>query len=491
MNSTHPNESSTHARVIEHEAPARGESYAVRLSSAGVDESRRVDVVGAVGPASISRDTSSAPHRSLRSNVVVLAFANVAYGACQWLIMVALARTCSVDEVGRFARGLAVCGPIMMCTGLQLRTLLATDAAHDFRLVDYLRARLVMLAVSAAAVLGICYFVRYSRVDTMVILLVTAVKAVEGVGNLVYGYFQRAENIQRIARSMLMKGPAMIGGAVVGGMATHTAVGAVWGLLAGISLLTLAYDLPTCLQLVRRSTAQTRSAVEGMSNSRRRWGPVQRLIRRGLPLGGVVGLNSFNINVPRYFVDSLLGASPLGVFAGLSSLMRIGSYLELALVQSTQSRLAKLYRDGNRQGFVRLLGKSLALAAGISGLLIVGSIFLGKWVLELAYGTAYAEHAPVLVVLMVGGLIGQLAGVMKGASDAAQNYRQQIPIFACSLGVTVLCGAILVPRWGLIGAATSVVALKLSLLVGYVLLLRSAMRNALATARTPVAKAGA
>ncbi len=445
---------------------------------------------------------AAAPLSTLRKSVAALGTANIVYGGCQWLIVVILARTCPTVEVGRFARGLAICGPVMMCTGLQLRTLLATDSAGEFALADYVRARLLMLALAAGGIFVICFWVGYAPADVLVISLVAAVKAVEGTGNLIYGYFQKTDNILRIAKSMLMKGPAMAAGAAVGGAITHNASGAVLGLLAGIGLLSLAYDFPVCLRLIRSTKHSRQPAMKpcandnayrtettndsaGLSGQRGAGSrhAVARLIRKGMSPGVVVGLNSLNVNVPRYFVDGWLGASSLGVFAALASLMRIGSYLELALVQSTQSRLARLIRNGEFERFQRLLLKTIALVAVVGVTMIALVLAAGEWILATAYGEPFAAYAQPLVTLVFAGAIGQLAGILKGATDASRNYVQQIPIFLVSLVVAVLAGWLLVPRYGLQGAALAVVAAKLSLLIGYLSILTLAIRRLRAATR--------
>ena len=59
--------------------------------------------------------------RSLRLNASWTFGGNLVYAACQWGMLVALAKFGSPELVGRFALALAVTAPVYMLTNLQLR----------------------------------------------------------------------------------------------------------------------------------------------------------------------------------------------------------------------------------------------------------------------------------------------------------------------------------------------------------------------------------
>src|ERR1700690_1751773 len=52
---------------------------------------------------------------------------NVVYAACQWTIVVVLAKLGNADMVGEFALALAVAFPITLLANLQLRSVFVTD----------------------------------------------------------------------------------------------------------------------------------------------------------------------------------------------------------------------------------------------------------------------------------------------------------------------------------------------------------------------------
>src|SRR5436190_1143591 len=89
---------------------------------------------------------------SLRSNFLWAIVGNVAYAACQWGMLVVLAKMGSAEMVGQFALALAISTPILMFTNLQLRGVQATDARGDYSFRDYLGLRLLMAAIGLGVI---------------------------------------------------------------------------------------------------------------------------------------------------------------------------------------------------------------------------------------------------------------------------------------------------------------------------------------------------
>jgi len=63
--------------------------------------------------------------KRLRADFTWVLSGNVLYSACQWGIVVVLAKLGSPAQLGEYALGLAVAAPIILFANLQLRALLA------------------------------------------------------------------------------------------------------------------------------------------------------------------------------------------------------------------------------------------------------------------------------------------------------------------------------------------------------------------------------
>src|SRR4030095_3914974 len=98
------------------------------------------------------------PGLSLRSNFAWVLMGNAVYAACQWGVIVALAKLGNSFMVGQFSLGLAIATPALMFSNFDLRAVQATDASRLFRFSEYLRLRIVTTMAALAVIAGIVWF---------------------------------------------------------------------------------------------------------------------------------------------------------------------------------------------------------------------------------------------------------------------------------------------------------------------------------------------
>src|SRR3712207_3013630 len=84
---------------------------------------------------------------SLASNASWTVLGDGVYAACQWGILIAVARLGDAEMVGRFALALAITAPVMLFCGLALRPVVSTDAKSEFEFGEYLGLRLLSIGV--------------------------------------------------------------------------------------------------------------------------------------------------------------------------------------------------------------------------------------------------------------------------------------------------------------------------------------------------------
>src|SRR5437870_12473778 len=109
----------------------------------------------------MSSSSESTGVASLRCNVAWALAGNLGYSACQWGILICIAKLGTAADVGRFALGLALTAPVITLTNLNLRLLQSTDAREDHPFSVYMSVRLIGtvlgLAVIAAMAFGLGY----------------------------------------------------------------------------------------------------------------------------------------------------------------------------------------------------------------------------------------------------------------------------------------------------------------------------------------------
>jgi O-antigen/teichoic acid export membrane protein len=381
-------------------------------------------------------------------------------------MVVLLAKIGTPLMVGQFALAIAIAGPIFQFSNLGLRAAQVTDATREYTFGDYLGLRIAATGIGVI-VLG-CIATRHSFPLAGVIVTVGLAKAIEAISNLLAGFLQQHEHLDWVAISLMTKGALSVVAFGGGVLITKTVLGGTVGLLFGF-LGSLAFqDIRFCRQLI----GTPRSPLLP------RWsGATLKLIWLTLPLGVVAMLVSLNTNIPRFAVAAQLGQSQLGIFAAMAYLIVPGVTIANALAESAAVRLAEDFAEGRRGRFVRLLLRLGCLVAllGMCGVAI--SLAGSHTILSVMYRAEYAEHADVLVWLMVAATFSYVGAIAGTGLTAARIFSLQAPLFLGMVVVTASTSALLIPRYGLLGAAWSLCLSTAAQTAGAAFLLARALRR--------------
>jgi O-antigen/teichoic acid export membrane protein len=424
-----------------------------------------------------------APQRlTLRVNFLWTLSGNAVYAGCQWGILVVLAKLGTPQMVGEFALALAITAPVMVGAGLSLRSVQATDATSEYRFGDYLLVRLLTTAAAAAVIGGIVWSSDYKWHMATIILVVGLAKAFESISDIFYGLLQQYERMDRIALSMIIKGPLSLATLGIAIYLSGDLLLGVCGLAAAWALLLIVYDARNGASVLKVSSNLKPPTPDFSSRLARRleleWRPraLVTLTLLALPVGIVLALVSFNTNIPRYFIEQYLGTWDLGIFAALGYPLAAGTTVVNALGQSAAPRLARYYANGDYRAFSSLIGKllCLGLALGASGILLIG--LTGRPLLLLLYRSEYADRVGVFLWLGIAAGIGYIASLLGYAMTAARYFRAQLPVFVIATLVTALGCTVLVPRYELSGAAIAIILAAICQVVGSAVVINHALR---------------
>ena len=232
---------------------------------------------------------------TLGKNFVWTLAGNSLYAACQWGILISIAKLGTPAMLGQFALGLAVSAPVFMLTSLQLRAVLPTDARDEYRLAHYFALRLLGTAIGLILIAGFVALSHFRHDTAIVILLVGLAKAAETLSDIIYGFWQKHEHFDKIAIALSGRG--------VGSLA---AMAAVLYFTRSIALATAAMAVYWFVWLATYERSGAKRLLAGVSSReslRAEWDieKCKRLMILSMPLGIVMLLLSLN-------ATSLLGA---------------------------------------------------------------------------------------------------------------------------------------------------------------------------------------
>lgn len=387
---------------------------------------------------------------SLKANFAWTLAGNLTAAFSQWLLLVILAKTTSDATTGQFILAMSICAPIFMFAGLDLRTLQATDSENSFGFHEYLTLRVLCGTIALLAVPGIAWAIGY-RGDTLLIIGGVALgRLFDVIADILYGLMQKSERMDRVSRSLVIRG-------VSSAIAFGVTVAWSGNLVAAVLLATivrlaslLIVDLPVALS-VEREPIRLIKAVDT------RWQRLRRLTILGLPLAVKVMLVSLNVQVTRYFVVGLCSLAEVGVFGPIAALAVAGTTVSKALNQSVSARLGRMARSQQLLGFRHLLRKMQLLYLGLGIIGVTGAWLFGESLLAIVYRPDFAAYHNVLTLVAVAVALQFQSGIL----DMAMVALRRIAILPVLSGVSVVVTSIacwfLIPRFGLEGAAMAMI----------------------------------
>jgi O-antigen/teichoic acid export membrane protein len=383
--------------------------------------------------------------RALRANFALALAGLGTYALAQWLIVSFLAHLGGPLAVGQFSLGMAIAGPLATLSMLASRTLLQTrDRPGSFK--DLWHLRLITTVMFLVVMLCIT-LIRGDPIElAVIIMLLGAYKAVECLSDLTYGVAQATGHDRIMSTSFFLRG-------VLGFLAFATAFVATRSLPIALAVLALVafaifwfHDWPRTSLHQGPLLPWDRDAV---------WS----IACRCAPLGVAMFINTFNIVIPRLFLEYHAGLEALGVFSALAYLITVGNIVVAAMGNTMLTPLARHWDEGDFAGFTSATLKATATLAGLSLAGIVICWLAGPRLLAVLYGPDFVEYANLLIVVAAGGsflLIGNFLGY---AMMATKTFALQLPLNVVALAAVLIASTALIPVRGARGAAEAILIL--------------------------------
>jgi O-antigen/teichoic acid export membrane protein len=394
-----------------------------------------------------------------RGGVVNLVGA-AAYGLLGFALVVVVTRGLGLGQAGALLEAVAVCTIVARTTTLGtdaglVRFVARARALGDTDAAAYLRVAVAPVAaasvVAAAVVLALAgplgRAVGHDEADEVTLFLralapfvpVLAVTAALESATRGFGTMVPAVVLERVARPLLQVLAVLAVLAMGGG---PLAIGFGWGLPSLVSAVGLAAWLAAHPEGGRRTSWAEARPLAG--SFWRFSGP--------RALSGAFAVAVLWLDV--VLVGAFGSAEEAAVYGATSRYVTLAAFAALAVTQAVSPQLSALLAAGDRPGASRLYQASTGwLVAMVWPVHLVLMLF-GPVLLQL-FGEGYDGGAAVLVILGLAGLVGTGVGPVDVVLLMAGRSGWNLATTALALVVNVVLNIVLVPRWGVEGAAVA------------------------------------
>ena len=194
-----------------------------------------------------------------------------------------------------------------------------------------------------------------------------------------------------------------------------------------------------------------------------------------LPLSLITGLQIINGYSDVIVLGLFRENNEVGIYKAVAQLSLMVAFGLQAINQVLHPHFSRLYSIGEHERLQKLVSVSARLIFGISLIPVILLIFKGSNVLSLVYGSYYSLGAGALATLAFGQLINSSMGSVGALLNMTGHERYTIRGVTLAAVVNIALNFILVPIYGMVGAA---VASSISMII-WNLLLRYYVRKLL------------
>lgn len=381
---------------------------------------------------------------SLLNKAKFLLSGNILFAFSQWLILIFISHFSDNQAVGAYTYALALVTPVFMLTNLQLRPIVVAEfnLNPNFNYKSYFALRFysIFLAILLSFLLS---FLSSSNV-WKVVLLLGCIKALEGISDIIYAYYNAQGKTKLISLSLTVKSLALI--LIFGSLLYFYKI-----LNIGLMGIILIYVLTLLLIDFRNIGLNKKYFYLNVVD-------FKNIIILALPLGISVMLVALQSNIPRFFLEKFFNLEYVGVFSVFYYFIIVGGIVINSICQFISPRFSILFKENKMHELSKLTMQAWSVAAflGISGLIV--SITLGDFFVNILYGRHYLVWIDILNIVMFAGLFTYLSVVNGYLMTSLGLIKIQLPLFLFLTIFTLVLCWILIPAYGLLGAAWATVA---------------------------------
>lgn len=383
---------------------------------------------------------------------------NIIFAFSQWLILTLIAKLCTARELGEYSYAMSIIAPVFMLTNLQLRPIFVADYNSD-KHYDYGSFFGLRFYSNVLGFILVILWGMFSHIDSIwIIAFVAFTKCLEGISDIIYGWYNALDKTELITRSLTAKA---IFSVILLGAILSFSKSLIYGLI-GIFIAYLVVMLVIDFKAI---------------NVKKQWlvwqlQAAKQIIMYALPLGFTVMLVSLQTNLPRYFIEKYDSIENVGVFTVFGYFIVVGGIAINSVCQYLSPHYAQSWYEASKKHFFKLFYMSYVIAGSFGLISFVLTYFWGAELLGLIYGDKFNHELATLNIIILSGIFIYLSVVNGYIMTSLKIIKVQVPMFLGLLAITFVSSFLLIPKYHLIGAAwVGLISSFSQFLIGLIILL--------------------
>lgn len=340
----------------------------------------------------------------MKKNIVWNTCGSVFYSICQWLITIIIVHIGSFEMAGCLSLAMTCSSSFSAIALFSMRNFQVSDINGEYSTNIYVGSR-ILTSTAAFISCSVAAFWGNSTYQGFCIMAFMLIRVAEAIVDVLHGINQKHNRYDYIGKSYFLRGIGTI---------LSFCLGMVFQKSLLFSLIVMAIlNLGIAIGYDWRKTRQLEFILPEI-RSKQIWS----LLKKCIPLV----IFSFLLSLINFFPKTILqqkyGEAELGIYSSIASPTLVVQVFASVAFQPFLPKFSKLYLEGKRIEFRKLLHRLYLFFAVMIGVVVLGvilfgelgfQILLGKWVLE--YSNLFM---PIVYCTCFTGIIWILSSVLVG-----------------------------------------------------------------------------
>lgn len=377
---------------------------------------------------------------SIASSVMWNTCGSTFYLGCQWLITVLVVRLAGLHAGGILTLAISVTNIWYAISVYGMRNYQVSDVKNKYSAGTYLYSRVITIGISLLGCLIYALVIPYSLEQRVCIILYFCIKAGEAVFDCFSGMFQKNWRLDIAGKSMIIRG-----------IITIVSFSAVLYLTKNLIITLLLVALLTAVAIAIYDIPRVRKLETLKFDFKSKI--VIDLLIECLPLVIYSSLSTSIASIPRLYMERILGNELLAIYGAVATPVLIIQVGATYIFNPFVTLFAEKYNNNDIKGFLKILAKCIVAVCIISVIGLVGGALVGKWGLNLLYGSTVASHVDLLIPLIICTIITAVSWLFCGVLTVIRGFKGLVISNLTAVLTSIVLSPILEKSMGMQGAS--------------------------------------
>ncbi|MDD3415403.1 MAG: lipopolysaccharide biosynthesis protein [Lachnospiraceae bacterium] len=351
--------------------------------------------------------------KSIGENIIWNTVGLLVLMICQWLITVFTVKIGGYEMGGYLTVAMTISILYYTFACFTTRSFQVTDMNGKYSDSTYLVSRILTSAIGWIILPFILLSGKYSLQQNICIIIFIAIKLVEAMIDVMHGVDQKANRMDIIGISSLLRGLFSLGIFLLMFKISLNLALSLFGMLAVTIIVGITYDYRKFKLFFKGQMICEKEKIKN-------------LLVESFPLFMVTFLSTLVPSIPKLFLEAMNSSEELGIYTAIAAPALIVQAAANFIFVPFLGSFAYAYHQKDDKSFKKLFGICCAILIGISIITINGAKLLGDFGLEILYGEYILEYSYLLIPTIITTILTAFTYLLFAILTVIRDFKSQV-----------------------------------------------------------------